>query len=151
MAAPFGSAEYLQKNFGEEGKDFTFDSKGNPVYTKGGETNAPGLVSALLIMSSPENPVYSAQFSEDTQLIYDTEKKLLPLASRNPTAGTYSDTSSKVGAKLTQLVRDKAVDILTGRAKVSDLDAVVARWKSEGGNKMREEFQKALPPDVSVS
>lgn len=144
MAAPFGSAEYLQKNYGTEGADFTFDQGGNPVFTKDGNTNAPGLVSALNIMSSPENPIYSASFTKDTQAIYDASKELLKYASRNPTAGTYSDTNSKLGGKLTTAARDTATDILTGRAGVDTWDAAVTKWKNGGGDKIREEYQKAL-------
>lgn len=70
---------------------------------------------------------------------------------RNPTAGTYSDTSSKVSAKITQQVRDKVVDVITGRASVADFPAAVKRWQESGGNKIREEFQAALPADVPVT
>ena len=34
LSAPFGTTEYLQKNFGTEGEDFTFDSQGNPIMTE---------------------------------------------------------------------------------------------------------------------
>ncbi len=37
LSAPFGTAEYMQKNFGEtEGKDFTFDDAGNPILSEDG-------------------------------------------------------------------------------------------------------------------
>ena len=31
LSAPFGTAEYILKNFGVEGKDFTLDADGNPI------------------------------------------------------------------------------------------------------------------------
>ena len=150
LSAPFGTAEYLQKNYGTVGQDFTFDAKGNANLTKAGSTNAPGLVSALQIMTAPESVIYSAQYSDDTRKIHDYEKQLLQYASHNPTAGTYSDTNSKQGPKLTQLVTDKVTDIITGRAKPSDFAATLKRWQDGGGKKIREEYQAVLPKDVPV-
>lgn len=150
LSAPFGSAEYLQKNYGEIGKDFTLDSNGNPVMTESGLTDIPGLASALNIMSSPENVVFNPAFPDDTKYIYEQEKKLLDFAWRNPTNGSYSDTNAKVGAKINKIITDKSIDIITGRAKVSDFKDAVKRWKDGGGDKVREEYQKALPADVPV-
>lgn len=150
LSAPFGTAEYLQKNYGEVDKDFTLDSSGSPVLTKSGSTDIPGLASALNIMSSPENVVFNPGFPQDTKYIIAQEQKLLELAWRRPTNGTYSDTDAKVGAKITQTLRDKTIDIITGRAPVSDVKAAVKRWKSEGGDKIRGEYQAALPADVPV-
>jgi putative aldouronate transport system substrate-binding protein len=140
----------MQKNFGEAGKDYSLDGQGNPQLTESGGTNLPGLVSALNIMSSPENVVFNPGFDDDTRYVNEQQKKLLELAWRNPTNGTYSDTNSKVGAKITKQLRDKVVDIITGRAKMSELEAAVKRWKSGGGDKIRDEYQAALPSDVPV-
>ncbi|WP_026553930.1 sugar ABC transporter substrate-binding protein [Arthrobacter sp. 35W] len=150
LSAPFGTAEYLQKNFGEEGKDFTFDDKGNPILTEDGLKNLPGVTSALNIMASPESVLFNPGFPEDTKYINETEKKLLEFAWRNPTNGTYSDTNAKVGPKIQKPVRDKTIDIITGRANISEFADVLKRWKSEGGDKMREEYQAALSKDAKV-
>ena len=150
LSAPFGTEEYLMKNFGEEGKDFTFDNKGNPIMTDEGTKNLPGVVSALNIMSSPESVLYNPGFPDDTKYVHETEKKLLEFAWRNPTNGSYSDTNAKVGPKITKIVRDKTIDIITGRAKVSDHADVLKRWKSEGGDKVRAEYEADLNPDAPV-
>ncbi len=150
LSAPFGTTEYAQKNYGEQGKDYTLDSNGNPVLTESGRSDIPGLASALNIMASPENVIFNPAFPDDTKYIYAQEKKLLDLAWRNPTNGTYSDTNAKVGPVITKIVNDKAVDIITGRAKVSDIKDAVNRWKNGGGDKIRDEYQKALPKDVPV-
>ncbi|MBP2411416.1 putative aldouronate transport system substrate-binding protein [Arthrobacter stackebrandtii] len=150
LSAPFGTVEYLQKNFGWEGDDFTFDGDGNPILTEAGQKNLPGVVSALNIMSSPESVVFSPGFPEVTKYIHETEKKLLENAWRNPTNGSYSDTNAKVGPKITKIVRDKTIDIITGRAKITELADVVKRWKSEGGDKIRAEYEADLNPDAPV-
>lgn len=150
LSAPFGTVEYMQKNYGELGQDYTLDSSGNPVRTDTGTTNAPGLVSALNIMSSPENVIFNPGFDDDTRYVNQQQQKLLEIAWRNPTNGSYSDTNAKVGAKITKQLRDKVVDIITGRAKIDELKGAVSRWKSEGGDKMREEYQASLASDAPV-
>ncbi|QNE13309.1 sugar ABC transporter substrate-binding protein [Pseudarthrobacter sp. NBSH8] len=150
LSAPFGTAEYLQKNYGEAGQDYTLTSDGNPVLTESGTSNVPGLASALNIMASPENVIFNPGYDDDTRYVSGQEQKLLENAWRNPTNGSYSDTSAKVGAKISKQLRDKVIDIITGREKVDALKDAVKRWQSEGGNKMREEYQAALPAGVPV-
>jgi putative aldouronate transport system substrate-binding protein len=151
LSAPFGTKEYLQKNFGVEGQQYQLDAQKNPVFTKAGTQQGPGLVSALQIMTAPESVIFNPAFPDDTRKIYATEQKLLQFAMRNPTAGTYSDTSSKVGPKLTAAFRDTIVDIVTGRQKIDAYDEALKRWKSGGGDKMRGEFAAVLPASVPVS
>ncbi|WP_433016184.1 sugar ABC transporter substrate-binding protein [Kribbella sp. CA-294648] len=151
LSAPFGTKEYLQKNFGTAGQQYTLDANKNPVLTAAGNQQAPGLVSALTIMTSPESVIFNPAFPDDTKKIHATEQKLLAFAMRNPTAGTYSDTSSKVGPKLTEAFRDTIVDIVTGRQKIGAYDEALKRWKSGGGDKMRGEFEAVLPASVPVT
>ncbi|GAA1558832.1 sugar ABC transporter substrate-binding protein [Kribbella sancticallisti] len=151
LSAPFGTKEYLQKNFGTQGLQYSLDARKNPVLNSAGTQQAPGLVSALQIMTSPESVIFNPAFPEDTRKIHATEQKLLENAMRNPTAGTYSDTSSKVGTKLTAAFRDTIVDIVTGRQKIGAYDEALKRWKSGGGDKMRGEFEAVLPAGVPVT
>lgn len=150
LSAPFGTVEYLQKNYGELGQDYTLDGNGNPLRTETGTTNAPGLVSALTIMSSPENVNFNPGFDDDTRYVNQQQQKLLEIAWRNPTNGSYSDTNAKVGAKIGKQLRDKVTDVVTGRAKINELQNAVKRWKSEGGDKIRDEYQAALASDAPV-
>ncbi|WP_328334030.1 sugar ABC transporter substrate-binding protein [Kribbella sp. NBC_00382] len=151
LSAPFGTKEYLQKNFGTAGQQYTLDAKKNPVLNNAGNQQAPGLVSALQIMTAPESVIFNPAFPEDTTKVHATEQELLKYAMRNPTAGTYSDTSSKVGTKLTAAFRDTIVDIVTGRQKMDAYDEALKRWKSGGGDKMRGEFEAVLPAGVPVT
>ncbi len=151
LSAPFGTAEYVQKNFGAADQDFTLDGNGNPTLTAAGQTNVPGLVSALCIMANPETVIYNPEHTEDSEQIYAAEKTLLTYAMRNPTSGTYSDTSSKVNTKIVQQIRDKVVDIITGRATMADYPAALKRWQEGGGHKIRDEYQAVLPKDVPVT
>jgi putative aldouronate transport system substrate-binding protein len=150
LSAPFGTEEYLMKNYGVEGKDFTLDSDGNPILNADGQKNLPGVVSALNIMSSPERVNFNPGSPDVTKYIYESEKQLLEFAWRNPTNGTYSDTNAKVGPKIQKIVRDKTVDIITGRAKISDFADTLKRWQNEGGNKMRAEYEADLNTEAPV-
>src|SRR6185312_10165149 len=133
-----------------EGEDFNYDKDGNPIMTESGLKNLPGVVSALNIMSAPESVNFNPGFPEDTKYVHATEVKLLEYAWRNPTNGSYSDTNAKVGPKITKIVRDKTVDIITGRAKVSEFPDVLKRWKAEGGDKIRAEYEAQLNPEAPV-
>ncbi|AKU17541.1 extracellular solute-binding protein [Luteipulveratus mongoliensis] len=151
LSAPFGTKEYLQKNYGNAGQQYSLDAKGSPVLTAAGNQQAPGLVSALTIMSAPESVIFNAGHPEDTRAIHATEERLLTMAVRNPTAGTYSDAQSKLGPKLTEAFRDTMLDIVTGRKKMSAYDEALKRWRSGGGDKIRGEFEAVLPTSVPVS
>ncbi|ALV44649.1 carbohydrate ABC transporter substrate-binding protein, CUT1 family [Arthrobacter alpinus] len=150
LSAPFGTEEYLLKNYGVADKDYTIDANGNPILNEDGLKNLPGVVSALNIMTAPERVNFNPGYPQVTNYVYEAEKKLLEFAWRNPTNGSYSDTSAKVGPKIAKPVTDKVVDIITGRAKVSDFAAALKRWKSEGGDKIRAEFEADLNPDAPV-
>lgn len=150
LSAPFGTEEYLLKNYGVEGKDFDLDPDGNPILNADGLKNLPGVVSALNIMTAPERVNFNPGYPQVTNYVYETEKKLLEFARRNPTNGSYSDTNAKVGPKISKPLSDKVVDIITGRAKVADFADALKRWKSGGGDKIREEYQADLNPDAPV-
>lgn len=150
LSAPFGTTEWVDKNYGTEGEDWT--RKGSDIVRTGqAETNAPGLVSALVIMTNSESVIHASGFPDDTRRIHEIEQKLLPLSMQSPVKGTYSDTNSKKGAKIQSEVRDTIVDVVTGRKKISDFEAAVKRWQETGGNDIREEYQKVLPADVPVT
>ncbi|ACQ79835.1 putative lipoprotein precursor LplA [Beutenbergia cavernae DSM 12333] len=151
LSAPFGSAEYVQKQFGTEGEDWTRDSAGDLQPTPAAETNVPGLVSALNIMTSGETVLYSPGFPEDTEAAHALQGELIKLAMYSPVRGLYSDTNTKDGATISVPVNDTIVDVITGRATIADFEAAVTRFNEEGGEKIREEFEAVLPDDVPVT
>lgn len=53
LSDPFGTTEYMQKNFGAEGEDYVVED-GNYELTESGRTHVPGMKSALEIMTSGE-------------------------------------------------------------------------------------------------
>lgn len=151
LSAPFGSAEYVQKQYGVEGEDWTRDDQGDIKPTQDAQTNVPGLVSALNIMTSCETVLYRPGYPDDTRVSHGLEGKLLKQALYSPVRGLYSDTQNKVGPKIQQPLNDTVIDVVTGRASMADFDAALKRYNEDGGNKIREEFQAILPADVPVT
>lgn len=150
LAAPFGTKEYITKNYGFEGIDFNFDANGNPILTKEGAKNVPGVSTPMNSLTAAEPVNFISGAPELTRYIQGQTEQLVKNAARNPTLGLYSDSEAKLGPKLKKLVRDKTVDIITGRASVSEHAEILKRWKAEGGDKMRAEYEAGLSPDVPV-
>jgi len=151
LSAPFGSAEYVQKQFGAEGEDWTRDSAGDIQPTESAKTNVPGLVSALNIMTSCETVLYTPGYGDDTTAAHELEGRLLKQAMYSPVRGLYSDTNTKDGASIAVPVSDTVVDVITGRSTIADFEAAIERYNKDGGDKIREEFEAILPDDVPVT
>lgn len=149
LSAPFGTTEYLQKAWGTEGEDYRI-TDGNYELTESGQTNVPGLRSALEIMASGEGVLYNS-VPDDSEYIYEQEKKLLELAMQNPVKGLYSDTQSAKGSELAQRLNDVRDDVIQGRKSIDDFSAAVKDWEEKGGKKILEEYAAVLPEDVSVT
>ncbi|MCI9888321.1 sugar ABC transporter substrate-binding protein [Micrococcales bacterium 31B] len=144
LSAPFGTEEYLTKNYGVEGQQFERDASGNPVPLDSAKADVPGLVSALVIMSNCESVNFNGTHPEDVEVVHSYQQELIKISSQSAVKGLYSDTNTKVGPKITAAARDIMVDIVTGRKEISAWDDAVKAWRSDGGDKIREEYEKAL-------
>lgn len=149
LSAPFGTTEFMQKNWGAEGEDWEMVD-GNYTLTEAGRTNVPGLRSALTIMSSGEGVIYNS-IASDTEYIYEQEKKLLELAQHSPTKGLYSDTASKKGTELGTRRNEIRDEVILGRKTIDDFLNAVKEWEEGGGKQIIEELQEVLPSDVPVT
>ena len=149
LSAPFGTVEFMQKNYGTEGKDYEVKD-GNYVAIGDADAEVPGLVSALNIMTSGEGVIYNP-IPSDSEYIYGKEQELLELMMRRPTNGLYSDTSSDKGTELSARLNDVRNDVIQGRKTIDDFTAAVKQWEEGGGLKILEEFAEVLPADVPVT
>jgi putative aldouronate transport system substrate-binding protein len=140
LAAPFGSREYLNLQYGQEGLDFNFDESGNPVYTKTGENNVH-FIAWQTIISPP--PVLFDQLGDPTfvKVAHPIESAAHEVAITDPTVGLYSPTYAGKGASLQQAMWDGVNQILFGRAPVSSLDQLVKDWRTNGGDQIRSEYE----------
>ena len=149
LSAPFGTTEYMQVNWGTEGKEYTVED-GNYVFTEAGAQNVPGLQSALQIMAAGEGVIYNP-IPEDTRYIYECEQELLPLAQKSPIKGLYSPTNSRLGTKIKTRLDEARDEAIQGRGTIDDFKAALRDWEEKGGKQILEEFSELLPDDVPVT
>jgi putative aldouronate transport system substrate-binding protein len=77
-------------------------------------------------------------------LVHPTELAMAPAGIQDPTLSLYSPSYANLNAKLKQAVYDGVSDIVQGRRPLSDLDSIIADWRSNGGNTIRDEYEAAL-------
>lgn len=140
LAAPFGTEENFFLANGVEGVDFTRNAQGAPIVTSKGQTQ--NALSEGYITSGPSVNV-NTQFPDFIRAIHQQEEQLVPLGVVNPTVGLYSETAEDRGSDLATLVDDQLSSIIAGRAPISSLTSLISNWKSQGGEQMRNEYQKS--------
>jgi putative aldouronate transport system substrate-binding protein len=87
---------------------------------------------------------YDAGLQDFAKVLQSDEQRIVPGGVQDPTVGLYSATNSSLGIKLTQPFTDGLTEIIRGTRPLSDLDSLVSDWRSNGGDKIRDEFQQAL-------
>lgn len=139
LASPFGTTEYGLLAYGVEGHDFNFEN-GDPVKTQAGvrETTLPVNYtgSAAVVNFTPRRPDATERYFAYQERCAE---KTLPQA----TQGLYSPTQQSDGAALDKALEDAMNDVITGRKKLAEFDDTVGRWKSDGGDKIRTEYEEA--------
>ncbi|WP_114560343.1 type 2 periplasmic-binding domain-containing protein [Desertihabitans aurantiacus] len=144
LAAPFGTAEHLFKNYGLPGEHHELDGT-DPVLTERGRSETQ-----LGLKYIAEGPwtTYQAGRPEVVQARFDAQTAVVPGALRNPVLGLYSETASRRGSQIGSVLGNLEADILQGRRPVSAWAEGVATWKKNGGDTIRDEYQQALQERV---
>jgi putative aldouronate transport system substrate-binding protein len=142
LASPFGSQEYLNLFYGQQGTDFNFDEKGNPVYTQTGQNNVQYITWQTII--SPPPVLYDVFDQNFVKVAHPIETAAHELAITDPTVGLYAPSNATKGAKLTQDMVDGVNQILFGRAEVNSLEGLVKTWRANGGDQIRSEYEDAF-------
>ena len=62
----------------------------------------------------------------------------------DPSVGLYSPTDGSKGAILKTTVTDQVNEIVFGKRPVSALDDIVKEWRTNGGDKIRTEYEQAF-------
>ncbi|MER5950681.1 extracellular solute-binding protein [Streptomyces sp. NPDC001904] len=139
LAAPFGTEEYELTHFGLEGTHFKRDGDNNPIATELGlvesKTNVP-----FMYLSDAPQVLYAPGSPDVVKRLHAWQREVVPLMQPNIRFGLQSDTYNKQGTALQQLFDDGVTAIVSGRKKLSDWDAVYAKWQAQGGKKVLEEF-----------
>jgi putative aldouronate transport system substrate-binding protein len=139
LAAPFGSQEYLLLNYGVEGVDYEM-VHGQPALTGKGKQE---LTVNFGFIGAPPAVIYSNKTPGFVRALHEWESKVAPAGVSDPTVGLYSQTASRQAAANTA-VTNTINDVLARRKPISAFKDAVSHWKTQAGNKIRDEYEKQL-------
>lgn len=140
LSSPFGSEEWLYKQFGIEGEHFNYNENGFPVRTDKGDKDEGSLTAYI---GGSLQVFWNAEEPDLAPLQQQEQIKVLEIGIDNPGLNMYSPTAISENATLAQIVSDAIANIVTGRDDISALDTMISDWKSRGGDTIREEIQEA--------
>ncbi|HEY9290039.1 MAG TPA: extracellular solute-binding protein [Microlunatus sp.] len=140
FAAPFGSDEYTLLHYGVQGKEYTLDRNGSPVLTDQGtrDMTVPWgyLVGPGLTISNSD--------PEFVKLYIEANATVDKSAIENPCKNLISPTANEKGSQLGTDIGDVRNDIIAGRKKMTAWKQAVEKWRKDGGDKIRQEYQSVL-------
>jgi putative aldouronate transport system substrate-binding protein len=142
LAAPFGSQEDRLIYYGISGVDYALDDRGNPKPTEQGTRDA-NYVPWRYVAQRPW-VLYDAGLPDFASVLQRTEQSFAPGGIQDPMDGLYSPTNSSLANKLAQPFTDGVAEVVRGTRPLGDLDALVSEWRTNGGDKIRAEYQEAL-------
>lgn len=140
LAAPYGSQEYLDVNYGVPGHDYTLDN-GNPVQSKTGLSEY--IQSLVYVGSTGFSVLYVPHNEEVVTKAHEYLTQTVPNGLPNPTVGLYSESELSKGAAARKTFNDLTSDIIQGRKPVSALSDGVTAWKRTVGDAARKEYEAA--------
>ncbi|MFF0007130.1 extracellular solute-binding protein [Streptomyces tibetensis] len=145
-AAPYGTKEYMMTNYGVEGTHYTVKD-GVPVKNDKGNIE---VMNAYVMVASPAATLAHPDFPEVAKGQVEWEQRM----------GAFARKSSFWGMQITEPTRYTNLsndaeqledDIVRGRKKISDMQQFVSDWKSKGGDKLRDWYQKILDENGSAA
>lgn len=139
IASPFGTQEYLEVFYGEEGTSYMMKDN-NPIPVPDG----PGITALQNMGGNHRAVLYGG--GGDPELVdaqRDYMERALPGGVQDASLGLYSETSVTRAATFENTHRDLQRDILQGAKSLADWDEFVATWKAEVGDSMAEEYAAA--------
>ena len=127
-------------NYGVRDTDYTIDANGNPVLTQQGQQE---YTTAWIFLARPPEVLYDATSPEFTPTVQAGQVPYIQARVQDPTYGLFSPTAAAGGAIENTYVSG-IDDIVFARRPLSDLDQLVSDWRSQGGDKMRTEYEQLL-------
>lgn len=142
MAAPFGTHEQMLVSYGLPGTDYTIDANGNPIGVPNGFQANP--VPFRYLTQYPAVQYNTVNSAEYARTVHAAEIDFAAAGIPDPTVSAYSPSYANLYAQLRQEMFDGVSDIVAGRRPISEIPALVASWRTKGGDKIRGEFEAAL-------
>lgn len=142
IASPFGTEEREIISYGLEGRDFTRNAIGAPVFNEQGRAENMGQVFNGVVNPPP---VYFDPLGTDyVSHVIGVFKQYEAVGVEDPTIGFYSDSDSRQGVIANQRFGDGITDIVAGRRPMADLTGLLQEWRSGGGDQVRKEYEDAM-------
>ncbi|MGG7510223.1 hypothetical protein [Plantibacter sp. YIM 135249] len=139
LATPFGTEEYLVRNYGVEGVHYTLVDGVPRTIADTVSERALGLG----YLSAPPR----VNFSTEREVLLANqafEYSLTGTAVANPANGLFSETQAKRGSVLGLAIADLELEIVRGRKPVSAWKDGVAAYRTGGGDRIRSELEAAF-------
>lgn len=140
-SAPFGTEEYVLREYGLEGKHHTRDASGGPAKSD----LAFKEIQNQYFFISGRSPVI-APYPETPNYVKDLltySNNMVKYLEKDPWDGLKLEFPASFKA-VNVPTEDKITDIVRGRRPLSDLDAVVKEWRDKAGEETRTFMAKAL-------
>ncbi|CAL9433898.1 Lipoprotein LipO [Streptomyces sp. enrichment culture] len=144
-AAPYGTKEYMLTNYGVEGTHYTVED-GMPVKNDKGNQE---VINAYVMLASPAATIAHPDFPEIAKEQVEWQQRM----------GGFTRKSAFWGMQITEPARFTNLsndfeqledDIVRGRKKTGDMQQAVSDWKKQGGDKLRDWYQKLLDDNGSA-
>jgi len=146
LAAPFGTVEFLNKEYGEKGASYTTDAKGNPMRTERG--NLETTVNINRLANGPLVLFDTSVSNENLLLQQEAQKKLAAIAKANPSAGYDTVAVPAQGsAAAMQNIYDTQNGYVLGRKNLTDLKAAVNDYWNKYGKTVAKQIADAKAAD----
>ncbi|TDO50143.1 putative aldouronate transport system substrate-binding protein [Kribbella sp. VKM Ac-2527] len=146
LAAPFGTKEFLHKEYGEQGVTYKVDAKGNPVRTERGDLETTVNINRLA--NGPLVLFDTAVATENLIRQQEAQKKLAAIALPNPSAGYDTAAVPAQGsAAAMQNIYDTQTGYILGRKSLADLKTAVSGYWDKYGKSVAEQIQQAKAAD----
>lgn len=139
VSPPFGSEESLFRLYGVEGEQFEF-VEGEPTVI---EAKAAQLRLPLAYVGRGPLTLYSPGRPDSAQAQYDYQVEVIPDGVLSAVEMLSSPTDERDGANLTRNVNDVRDRVIQGKASIKDWQDVVAEWRTQGGDTIRDEYAQS--------
>ncbi|WP_016700035.1 extracellular solute-binding protein [Actinoalloteichus spitiensis] len=139
-AAPIGTEEHYLVNYGVEGVHSERGEGGSP------QLNAKGNQEVTFtygFLSAPPPSIAQAQYPGYVQARYDWEVAAAQHKVSKIDEGLHIEEPPRLSS-LAQRLDDQIQDLLRGRTPLDQLDSIMDRWRSDGGDELREFYDDAL-------
>lgn len=140
LASPFGTEEYLVNRYGKAGVDYNLRN-GDPILTSKGEVEH---TAEFYRIADAPWPLYEPGHPEETKKEHAYQVKAVPMTLANPADTLYSETWSRKRNTLNKLLEDALAEILQGRKDVAAWDDAMDKWRKQGGDAVRKEYEEAF-------